>query len=285
MWTLLLATTLCLVSGHAMMTGVRPGDTFNAATMAAEGTADVADGDTRAQRCSLDDYVEGLTVRDLERVIERFAKSERLAVAEVLKQLYSSLYASLKNRDLEANGLTPMKLELLAMEELCGEGVPADRLSPPYQVIGLGGRAVPEPSDFAPLSPVRMMLRPPPGILVAVTPSGLGEPKLPQVALTVAPQMSLVEALRSADYKLQRMVGIASESMIKLGYSPALGCTVVRAISGVQTKQQRAWKIAVTDRHGKLVYNGVCLPQREQLTVLPRMRIGLSYVETDRPTA
>ncbi|XP_064460434.1 uncharacterized protein LOC135370595 [Ornithodoros turicata] len=292
MWTCLLATSLCLVYSHAMMAGSSSGDAFNAVPI------DTSQGPSSSiGRCSMDDLVAGLSMRDLEALLARFAKSEGTTVVGVLKQLYSSLFASMKNRDLESEGMETMKLEALAMEEICSEGVPADRLSPRYQVNGArgspsgfapgtfeaGSNAFLPPNELAPMPPVRMMLRPPPGAKLVVTPSGLGEPKLPEVSLTVSPQMSLVEAVRKADYRMQRMVG--SGPLLQLGFSTSLGCYIVRSVEDVKSNQERAWKVSVTDRYGKLVYSDVCLPLREDLTVQPRMTIALNYADMKRSIA
>lgn len=229
-----------------------------------------------SQSCSLDATLASMTMGDLERLIERFAKLQGMTVSGVVKQLYSALYSSIKRKVASEEGLSPMALE--AIQELClGGAGPAYQLVPPHGPIfsGLSSAFTPN-TEFAPLPPIRN-LRPPPGAKLVVQTDGedLG------ASITVSPKMSLVEALRRADYKLAEDTGRGS-GVLHLGFSATRACYIVESVAGLRASPERAWKITISDRFGKLVYEDICLPSTDDLVVQPRMTIILTYVEAKR---
>ncbi|KAH7957103.1 hypothetical protein HPB52_015292 [Rhipicephalus sanguineus] len=246
-------------------------------------------GVASSDSCSLDATLASMTMGDMERLIERFAKLQGMTVSGVVKQLYSALYSSIKRKvageevcvtekKLMSEGLSPMALE--AIQELClGGAGPAYQLVPPHGPIfsGLSSAFMPN-TEFAPLPPIRN-LRPPPGAKLLVQTGGEDL----DASITVSPKMSLVEALRRADYKLAADTGRGS-GVLHLGFSATRACYIVESVAGVRASPERAWKITISDRFGKLVYEDICLPSTEDLVVQPRMKITLTYVETKRKT-
>lgn len=231
-----------------------------------------------SESCSLDATLASMTMGDLERLIERFAKVQDMTVSGVVKQLYSALYSSVKRKVAnEEGGLSPMALE--AIQELClGGAGPAYQLVPPHGPIfsGLSSAFMPN-TEFAPLPPIRT-LRPPPGARLVVQTDGEGGPGL-DVGVTVSPKMSLVEALRRADYKLAAGRG---SGVLHLGFSATRACYIVESVEGLRASPEHAWKITISNRFGKLVYDDICLPAEDDVVVQPRMTITLSYVEAKR---
>lgn len=230
-----------------------------------------------SESCSLDATLASMTMGDLERLIERFAKVQDMTVSGVVKQLYSALYSSIKRKVAkEEGGLSPVALE--AIQELClGGAGPAYQLVPPHGPIfsGLSSAFMPN-TEFAPLPPIRT-LRPPPGAKLVVQTNGEGEGL--DVSITVSPKMSLVEALRRADYKLAAGRG---SGVLHLGFSATRACYIVESVDGLRASPERAWKITISNRFGKLVYDDICLPATDDVVVQPRMTITLSYVEAKR---
>ncbi|XP_065285321.1 uncharacterized protein [Dermacentor albipictus] len=231
---------------------------------------------TSSESCSLDATLASMTMGDLERLIERFAKLQGMTVSGVVKQLYSALYSSIKRKVANEEGLSPMALE--AIQELClGGAGPAYQLVPPHGPIfsGLSSAFMPN-TEFAPLPPIRN-LRPPPGAKLVVRNDGEDL----DASITVSPKMSLVEALRRADYKLAEDTGRGS-GVLHLGFSATRACYIVESVAGLRASPERAWKITISDRFGKLVYEDICLPGTDDLVVQPRMKIVLTYVEAKR---
>lgn len=230
------------------------------------------------ESCSLDATLASMTMGDMERLIERFAKLQGMTVSGVVKQLYSALYSSIKRKVASEEGLSPMALE--AIQELClGGAGPAYQLVPPHGPIfsGLHSAFMPN-TEFAPLPPIRN-LRPPPGAKLSVQNGGEDL----DASITVTPKMTLVEALRRADYKLAADTGRGS-GVLHLGFSATRACYIVESVAGVRASPERAWKITISDRFGKLVYEDICLPLTDDFVVQPRMKITLTYVETKRKT-
>ncbi|KAM7312056.1 hypothetical protein ISCGN_008961 [Ixodes scapularis] len=58
----------------------------------------LSSGTSQRDACSLDDYLATLTLSDMEKVIERYAKLQGMTVSGLIKQLYSSLYSSIKRK-------------------------------------------------------------------------------------------------------------------------------------------------------------------------------------------
>ncbi|KAL1413891.1 hypothetical protein MTO96_007941 [Rhipicephalus appendiculatus] len=180
--------------------------------------------------CSLDATLASMTMGDMERLIERFAKLQGMTVSGVVKQLYSALYSSIKRKVAGEEGLSPMALE--AIQELClGGAGPAYQLVPPHGPIF----------------------------------SGLSSAFMPN---TDWPRTPAEEA-----------------ASLHLGFSATRACYIVESVAGVRASPERAWKITIWDRFGKLVYDDICLPSKDDdLVVQPRMKITLTYVETKRKT-
>ncbi|CAN7975288.1 unnamed protein product [Ixodes persulcatus] len=243
----------------------------------------LSSGTSQRDACSLDDYLATLTLSDMEKVIERYAKLQGMTVSGLIKQLYSTLYSSIKRKVVTNERLSPMALE--AMQELCVSG-----LGPAYQVGPIGGplaSGMPGVSgfllpntEFAPLPPLRT-LRPPPGARLVIQAGGLNDVQLPEASIVVSPQMTLLEALRRADYKLAADTGLG-EGVLQLGFSATRACYIVEAVAGLKATPDRAWKIAINDRFGKLVFEDVCLPGRDDLVVHPKMTITLTYSDVKR---
>ncbi|XP_077531822.1 uncharacterized protein LOC144144314 [Haemaphysalis longicornis] len=230
-----------------------------------------------SESCSLDATLASMTMGDLERLIERFAKLQDVTVSGVVKQLYSALYSSAKRKVAkEEGGLSPTALE--AIQELClGGAGPAYKLVPPHGPIfsGLYSDFMPN-TEFAPLPPIRT-LRPPPGAKLVVQTNGEGE--VLDVNITVSPKLTLVYALRQADYKLAAGRG---GRVLHLGFSATRACYIVESVEGLRASPERAWKITISDRYGEVVYDNICLPPKDDFVVKPRMTITLSYVEAKR---
>lgn len=243
----------------------------------------LSSGTSQRDACSLDDYLATLTLSDMEKVIERYAKLQGMTVSGLIKQLYSSLYSSIKRKVVTNERLSPMALE--AMQELCVSG-----LGPAYQVGPIGGplaSGMPGVSgfllpntEFAPLPPLKT-LRPPPGAKLVIQAGGINDVQLPEASIVVSPQMTLLEALRRADYKLAADTGLG-EGVLQLGFSATRACYIVEAVAGLKATLDRAWKIAINDRFGKLVFEDVCLPGRDDLVVHPKMTITLTYSDVKR---
>lgn len=251
---------------------------------AADDKSPKATSTSRQHTCSLDDYAAAMTLADLEAVMERFAKLQGMTITGLVKHLYSSLSPSPRRKVLGRENLSPLTLE--AIQELCLEG-----RGPAYFVSGVsgasrgpglpGGSSVFLPNtEFALLPPLRT-LRPPPGARLVVIPGSANDVLLPETSITVSPQMSVVEALRRADYKFAADTG-AGDGVLQLGYSATRACYVVEAVAGIRASAERAWNIEVTDRFGKLVFDGVCIPGREEVVVHPRMTITLSYTDVKK---
>ncbi|CAN7996046.1 unnamed protein product [Ixodes hexagonus] len=288
-----LLSAVCLVvtvsSWGCVMANPRPGEVFGNTIVDAPSEHQGSDQKTLSSpaldrgTCSVDDYLATLTLSDMEKVIERFAKLQGMTVSGLIKQLYSSLYSSIKRKVVTNERLSPMALE--AMQELCVSG-----LGPAYQVGPIGGplaSGMPGVSgfllpntEFAPLPPLRT-LRPPPGAKLVIQASGVGDIQLPETSIVVSPQMTLLEAFRRADYKLAADTGLG-EGVLQLGFSATRACYIVEAIAGLKATPDRAWKIAINDRFGKLVFEDVCLPGRDDLVVHPRMTIVLTYSDVKR---
>ncbi|KAL3185810.1 hypothetical protein MRX96_028696 [Rhipicephalus microplus] len=182
---------------------------------------------------------------------ERRRFLDGMTVSGVVKQLYSALYSSIKRKVAGEQGLSPMALE--AIQELClGGAGPAYQLVPPSRLAPSCG--------FRPVAETWTRASPCP------------------------PKMTLVEALRRADYKLAADTGRGS-GVLHLGFSATRACYIVESVAGVRASPERAWKITIVDRFGKLVYDNICLPLKDDdLVVQPRMKITLTYVETKRKT-
>lgn len=236
------------------------------------------DGGVAADSCSLDSALASMTMGDMERLIERFAKLQGMTVSRVVKQLYSALYLSIKRKVASEEGLSPVALE--AIHELClGGAGPAYQLVPPHGPIFSGlSSAFMANTEFAPLPPIRN-LRPPPGAKLRVLAGGAGEEL--HASMIVSPKMSLVEALRRADYMLAADTGRGS-GVLHLGFSATRACYIVESVAGLRASPERAWKIAISDRFGKLVYEDICLPATDDVVIQPRMTITLSYIEAKR---
>lgn len=278
-----LLSAACLVAAAAVASPRPPeeeafeGDHKSPLTPLLDKRNDVAS--STSDSCSLDATLASMTMGDMERLIERFAKLQGMTVSGVVKQLYSALYSSIKRKVAGEQGLSPMALE--AIQELClGGAGPAYQLVPPHGPIfsGLSSAFMPN-TEFAPLPPIRN-LRPPPGAKLRVQTGG-GDL---DASITVSPKMTLVEALRRADYKLAADTGRGS-GVLHLGFSATRACYIVESVAGVRASPERAWKITIVDRFAKLVYDDICLPLKDDdLVVQPRMKITLTYVETKRKT-
>ncbi|KAK8768661.1 hypothetical protein V5799_014874 [Amblyomma americanum] len=234
------------------------------------------DGGVATESCSLDAALESMTMGDMERLIERFAKLQGRTVSGAVKQLYSALYSSIKRNVASEEGMS-----LEAIHELCLRGAgPAYQLVPPHGPVYSGLNSVYVPNtEFAPLPPIRN-LRPPPGAKLVVVTGPAGEEL--RTSIIVSPKMSVVDALRQADYRLAADTGRASGEVVDMGYSATRACYIVESVADLRASPERAWKITISDRFGKLVYEGTCLPREGDVVIQPRMTITLSYIEAKR---
>lgn len=92
----------------------------------------------------------------------------------------------------------------------------------------------------------------------------------------VSPQMTLLEALRRADYKLAADTGLG-EGVLQLGFSATRACYIVEAVAGLKANLDRAWKIAINDRFGKVKRNIIHKESRSYLLYRPLLREKAHY--------
>ncbi|XP_023228842.1 uncharacterized protein LOC111629190 [Centruroides sculpturatus] len=270
----------------------------------------------RKKDCRLGD-VERITVRDLESLVETFAKNEGITISTLLLRLYQTSRSkqNLKNEaflnsledisiqelldsDIELpvipDNLPPQPSDIFSFPKNLPKGKipkPIEPFLPPK--IPHPPLIYPEPQHELPLmfpSPPKLplpnvvpiltplhSLRPPPGAVVKIN-AGDSRIEIPEVIVTVSPMMTVVEALRQADIKFQRELGFSpNDEVISFHHSPLVGCYVVSRFDTISMKKDLMWKITISDREGKTVYDGICIPSGRDVIIKPGMIISLTY--------
>lgn len=149
-----------------------------------------------------------------------------------------------------------------------------------YEIIGRV-RSLPPGGGFANILPSIISappLRPPMGLTVHVDSGDFGS-SLPDVKVSISPFMSIVEVLRQADLQYHKLLALPSDTdVITFARSSVFDCHVVSRVGGVKKNDEYVWKIKVTDREGREMYNDVCLPDEKKRLLKPGSIISLFYV-------
>ncbi|KAG8190903.1 hypothetical protein JTE90_014384 [Oedothorax gibbosus] len=123
-------------------------------------------------------------------------------------------------------------------------------------------------------------LGPPPGVTIKVE-AGMQEIVFPEVLVTLSPMMTAVEALRQAEGQFRLILGQSEDdSVISFRRSTLTECYIVGSFNDLQTDERGYWKIIVSDKMGKDIYQSVCLPSRSEVPIKPGMTITLVYTPT-----
>ncbi|KAF8767450.1 hypothetical protein HNY73_020413 [Argiope bruennichi] len=122
-------------------------------------------------------------------------------------------------------------------------------------------------------------LQPPPGVTIRVE-TGIRDGVLPDVIVTLSPMMTIVEALKQAESKYRSYLGlspVSDEEVISFSRSSVAECYVIGSFNNVSSDDRGYWKIIVSDKGGKVIYDSICLPSRNEVAVRPGMTITLLY--------
>ncbi|GBM19298.1 hypothetical protein AVEN_200238-1 [Araneus ventricosus] len=125
-------------------------------------------------------------------------------------------------------------------------------------------------------------LQPPPGVTIRVE-TGIRDGILPDVIVTLSPMMTIVEALKQAESKYRSYLGLSpasEEEVISFSRSSVAECYVIGSFNSVSSDDRGYWKIIVSDKGGKIIYDSICLPSRNEVAVRPGMTITLLYTLT-----
>jgi hypothetical protein len=100
--------------------------------------------------------------------------------------------------------------------------------------------------------------------------------------ITIAPSMSVHDVLYQAEVlnDSDDDGDDVSSNPFRFDVAPSMrtGCHVIASMSGLRVDRKHRWRITVRDRSNEMVYNSTCLPSVRSFTVLPGMKITLSYV-------
>lgn len=84
-----------------------------------------------------------------------------------------------------------------------------------------------------------------------------GDPLNPvtrEIAVTVSPLMTFIEAMRQVERKYQNALGLSDDTeVITFAHSAAVDCYIINSIADVAHDDQSGWQVTITDRDNQVI--------------------------------